>query len=106
MKMSLPTNRRPTHPGEILEDDFRKELDLTQQALADMLGISRVRYAEIASGKRGITADTALRLERVFGTSAQLWLNMQAAVDLWDATHSKAYAEIKKLKQLPQPICA
>ena len=84
----LPTHRRPTPPGEILEEDFRKELGLTQQALADHLGMTRTRYAEIANGKRAVTVDTALRLERVFGTSAQMWLTLQAAVDLWDALHA------------------
>jgi addiction module HigA family antidote len=95
----LPTHR-PTHPGEILEEEFRKELGLTQQALANRLGIMRTRYAEIANGKRAVTVDTALRLERVFGTSAQMWLNLQAAVDLWDAMHAADYEKVKKLKPI------
>jgi addiction module HigA family antidote len=98
--MTLPTHRRPTHPGEILEVDYRKELELTQQEMADRLGISRVRYVEIASGKRGITANTALRLERVFGTSAQTWLNLQGAVDLYDVAHGKDADDIAKLRKL------
>ncbi len=99
-KVSLPSHRRPTHPGEILEEDFRKELGLTQQQMADALGVSRVRYAEIANGKRGVTADTALRLQRVFGTDAQSWINLQTAVDLWDAMHDRRYEDIKRLKPL------
>jgi len=98
----LPTHRRPTHPGAVLEEDIRKDLGLTQQQMADRLGISRVRYAEIAAGKRAVTADTALRLARVFGTSAQVWLNMQSDVDLWDALHGKHAAEIKQLKPMHQ----
>ncbi|MGP6157166.1 MAG: HigA family addiction module antitoxin [Vulcanimicrobiaceae bacterium] len=93
----LPKNRRPTHPGVILEET-RADLRLTQQQMAASLGITRGRYAGIESGKRAVSLDTALRLERVFGTDAQSWMNMQIAVDLWDALHDRTFDEIKKLK--------
>jgi addiction module HigA family antidote len=81
----LPTHRRPTLPGEILREEFMQPLKLTQVALAARLGMSLQRLNGILNGRRAVTADTALLLAREFRTSAQLWMNLQTAVDLWDA---------------------
>ncbi|MEW6353396.1 MAG: HigA family addiction module antitoxin [Pseudomonadota bacterium] len=93
----MKLKRRPIPPGEILEREFLQPLGLTQQQLADAIGISRVRANEIIRGKRGITADTAIRLSRYFGNSVEFWLGLQAEVDTWDALqHAKAdYQKIK-----------
>jgi addiction module HigA family antidote len=97
--LSVPKNE-PIAAGEIIEEEYRKPLGLTQLELAKALGISRVRYAEIASGKRAITIDTAFRLGRVLGTSPQLWLNIQLICDMSHMQNSAAAAEIKRLKPL------
>ena|SRR5579863_3183657 len=96
----LPTHRRPSSPGEIITEEFLKPLDLTQQQLADAMKISRVRINAILNGRRGITPDTALRLERVLGPSAQFWLNLQMMVDLYDAMHSPSAREVQHLEVL------
>ena len=72
----------PIHPGEVLREDFLKEMRLTQYALAKALGVPQMRISEIVNGKRAISPDTALRLSRYFGTSAEFWLGMQATYDL------------------------
>jgi addiction module HigA family antidote len=72
----------PVHPGEILLEDFMKPLGLSQTRLGRDLGVSPRRINEIVHGKRSITADTALRLSRYFGTSAEFWLGLQADYDL------------------------
>lgn len=70
------------HPGEILVEDFLKPMGITQQGLADKLGISFRRVNEICRGKRSVTAETALLLAAEFGTSPQLWMNLQSTYDL------------------------
>lgn len=70
------------HPGEILLEEFLRPLDMTQAAAAQKLGISTVRLNELVRGKRGVTADTALRLAELFKTTAQFWMHMQANFDL------------------------
>jgi addiction module HigA family antidote len=72
----------PTHPGQVLREDFLGPLRLTQYGLAQALGVSQIRISEIVNGKRAISPDTALRLARYFGTSAEFWLGMQATYDL------------------------
>ncbi len=72
----------PIHPGTVLLEDFMKPMGLTQYALAKALGVTQVRIGEIVHGKRAISPDTALRLARYFGTSAEFWVNMQATHDL------------------------
>jgi antitoxin HigA-1 len=73
---------RPVHPGEILLEDFLKPLGLSQYRLAKSLSVPPRRINEIVLAKRAVTADTALRLARFFGTSDRFWLNLQAAYDL------------------------
>jgi len=72
----------PTHPGEVLREDFLKPLQMSQYALAKALGVPEIRISEIVHAKRAITPDTALRLARYFGTSAEFWLGMQTSYDL------------------------
>jgi antitoxin HigA-1 len=72
----------PAHPGEVLREDFLKPLGMSQYALAKALGVPEIRISEIVNGKRAVTPDTALRLARYFGTSAEFWLGMQTSFDL------------------------
>lgn len=72
----------PIHPGEILLEDFLKPMNLSQYAIARSLGVPPRRINEIVHGKRGITADTALRLARFFNMEAQFWMNLQSRYDL------------------------
>lgn len=73
---------KPIHPGEILQEEFLDSLGVSQYRLANDVGVPPRRINEIVLGKRGITADTALRLGRYFGTSPQFWMNLQARYDL------------------------
>lgn len=72
----------PTHPGEVLREDFLKPLGLSQYALAKAIAVPQMRISDIVHGRRGITPDTALRLARYFGTSAEFWIGMQTTFDL------------------------
>jgi len=72
----------PVHPGEVLLEDFIKPLGLSQYRVAKDIGVPVLRINQIVRGQRSITADTALRLARYFGTSANVWLRMQARYDL------------------------
>jgi addiction module HigA family antidote len=87
----MKTNKLPPiHPGEILREEFMLPRGLSQNALARALLVPPRRINEIVLAKRGITADTALRLARYFGTSAELWMGLQADFDLRLARHEKA----------------
>ena len=90
----------PIHPGEILREEFMKPLNLSANALAQRLGVTTARVNEIANERRGITADTALRLARVLGMSADFWLGLQVDWDLWHAMHSSKASEIHRLEPL------
>jgi addiction module HigA family antidote len=72
----------PVHPGEVLAEDFMKPLGLSQYRVAKDIGVPAVRISQIVNGKRAITADTAMRLARYFGTSPDVWLRLQARYDL------------------------
>lgn len=85
---------RPTPPGEFIKEDILTELDLTQEQLAIALGVSRRTINQLVNEKRKITADVALRLGKFTKTSPELWLNLQMAVDLWDACHTTTSNEI------------
>jgi addiction module HigA family antidote len=97
----ISTNRPPTHPGEMLLEEFLKPLALTQRELAEHLGVSYPRVNELIHGKRGVTPDTALRLEQLFGMEAQFWLNLQMAWDLYQASRSPEARRIRRIKRLP-----
>ena len=80
--MSNETVMAPIHPGEILAEEYLKPLGVTQHRLAVAIGVPPRRINEIVHGKRRITADSALRLARFFGTSERFWLNLQSRYDL------------------------
>ena len=98
----LPQNRPPTHPGEMLLEEFIKPLRLTQAELARRLGVSYPRLNEIIKGRRSVTPDTALRLSHVLGMSADFWLGLQQDWDLWHAMKSPEAKQIKRLKPIPR----
>ena len=97
----LPKMRPPTHPGEMLLEEFVKPLELTQTELARRLGVSYPRLNEVIKGRRSVTPDTALRLSHVLGMSADFWLGLQQDWDLWHAMNSPKSKEIKRLKPIP-----
>ena len=88
--MRQPKN--PFHPGEILLEEFLGPAGITQSEFAYKLGWTRARLNELIKGKRGITADSALDLARALGTSAKLWMNLQATYDLDEATKRRKVA--------------
>lgn len=93
-KRDLP----PVHPGEILLEEFLTPMGITRYRLAKSIGVPQRRIDEICAGKRSITADTALRLARFFGTDAQSWMNLQAEYDLDIAASSLAERIEKEVK--------
>jgi addiction module HigA family antidote len=99
----------PIHPGEVLLEDFMQPLGLSQYRVAKDIGVSPLRISQIVHGKRAITADTALRLARYFGTSAAVWLRLQARYDLEVAeakTAERIAQEVKVFERAPmlQPV--
>lgn len=88
--VNIPTNRPPTSPGEMLREEFLEPLGLTQQQLADGIGVSYQRVNELINGKRGITTSTALRLAKYFNTSADFWLNIQRASDIYQVLNKES----------------
>jgi len=94
----LPKNRPPTHPGEMLLEEFLKPLGMTQSELAKRIFVSFPRINEIINGHRGITPDTALRLSRLFGTTPEFWLNGQRNWDLWHAMRSDSARDIPTIQ--------
>ena len=91
--------RRPTHPGEMLREDFLPNYGLTVAGLAEALGVSRQSVNELLRGRRAVSPAMALRLSRLFGNSPEFWLDAQRAVDLWDATQA-IQAEVERIKPL------
>ncbi len=92
----------PIHPGEVLLEDFMKPLGISQYRLAKDIGVPALRISQIVRGKRAITADTAMRLARYFGTSPDVWLRLQARYDLEKARLAygdKIEKEVKVLRQ-------
>jgi antitoxin HigA-1 len=94
--VNIPTHRPPTHPGEVLLEEFLKPSELSQQTLADAIGVSFQRINELCNQRRGITPSTALRLSRFFGTTPDFWLNLQLRCEL--------YAAIQKDSEVLQRI--
>ena len=78
------SDRRPTAPGDVLREEFLKAHGITQDRLADAMGVSRFRINEVINGKRSVTAETALLLAAALDTSPEFWLNLQRAVDLYE----------------------
>ena len=91
----------PTHPGELLRSEIMPAVRLTQERLAELLGVSRRTIHEIVTQKRSVTADMAHRLARFFNTTAEFWLGLQQDVDLWQAERAKGeqYRKIRPLKR-------
>ncbi len=85
----VPTERPPTHPGEMLLEEFLKPLGLTQRELADSIHVPYQRINEVINGKRGMTPGTALRLEKFLGVPASFWLNLQLRWDLYFAQQAE-----------------
>ena len=96
MKQKNLTN---IHPGEILQEEFLLPMNISQNALSRAAGVPPRRINEIVLGKRGITADTALRLAKVFGTSEGFWLGLQADYDLEESRHAIG-AELDRIERL------
>lgn len=90
------------HPGEVLLEEFLTPLEISQYRLAKETGISQMRVSEIVRGKRGITADTALRLARFFGTSVKFWMGLQADYDVEEAQRKLG----DRLDQEVRPLAA
>jgi antitoxin HigA-1 len=97
----LVTKRKPATVGEILIEEFMEPMGLTQAALAEAMGVPRKHVNELCNERRAVTAPTALILARVFGNSAEFWLNVQRRGDLWEAMHSPREQErIKRARPL------
>jgi antitoxin HigA-1 len=90
---------RPTHPGEMLREDFMADYHLTVASLASALGASRQTINELLRERRAVTPAMALKLARLFGNTPEFWLNAQRAIDLWDAQEHHA-KEIERIKPL------
>jgi antitoxin HigA-1 len=103
LNMNIPNTtgmkRRPTHPGEILREDFLPDYELTVASLAQAVGVSRQSINDLVRERRALSPEMALRFARLFGNSAEFWLNAQRAIDLWDATQS-IKAEVARIKTL------
>ncbi|MCP4423621.1 MAG: HigA family addiction module antidote protein [Chloroflexi bacterium] len=92
----IPTHRQPTHPGEMLLEEFLRPMQLTQRELATAIHVPYQRINELINGKRGMTPSTALRLAKFFGVSAGFWMNLQLR---WDLYHAQQ-AEQRQLKSI------
>ena len=88
----IPTSRTPTHPGEMLLEEFLVPMKLTQRELADGIHVPYQRVNDIVNGRRGVTSSTALRLAKFFGMSADFWMNLQLRWDLYFAQKKEANA--------------
>jgi len=86
----IPTRRAPTHPGEMLLEEFLKPMGITQRELAESIHVSYQRINEIINGRRGVTPNTALRLSKFFRVSPDFWLNLQLRWDLYIAQQAEA----------------
>ncbi len=102
----IPTHRAPTHPGEMLLEEFLKPMDLTQRQLADAIRVPYQRINEIINGRRGMTPSTALRLSKFFGVSPDFWMNLQLRWDLYFAQKSET-DELKNIRPFStMPSCS
>ncbi len=91
--------RKPTHPGEMLREDFLPDYGLTVAGLAKALGVSRQSINELLRERRAVSPEMALRLSRLFGNSPEFWLNAQRAVDLWEAAQ-KLKDQVSRIRPL------
>ena len=93
----VPTHREPTHPGEMLLEEFLKPMGISQRELANRIRVPYQRVNELVNGRRGITPSTALRLGRVFGNSPSFWLNLQLRWDLFRTQNAES-EELKRIR--------
>lgn len=100
MRDMLVITRRPTHPGEVLREEFMADFGLSVADVARRLAISRQSVNELVRERRSVSPDVALRLARLFGTSPQYWLNLQRNVDLWDSLDLQRES-IEQIEPLP-----
>ncbi|MCB9768841.1 MAG: HigA family addiction module antidote protein [Candidatus Omnitrophica bacterium] len=96
----VPNHREPTHPGQMLLEEFLQPMGITQQKLADEIRVPYQRINEIVNSKRGVTPSTALRLSKFFGNSPDFWLNLQMRWDLFRA-HREESKLLKQIKRTP-----
>jgi len=99
VRRRLPTHRPPTHPGEMLLEEFLKPLGITQMEAAARIGVPFQRMNTLVRGRRGVTADTALRLAALTGMDAGFWMGLQADHDLWHALRNADLSKITPLKK-------
>jgi addiction module HigA family antidote len=99
----IPTNRTPTHPGEMLLEEFLIPMEITQRQLADGIHVPYQRVNDIVNGRRGITPSTALRLAKYFNTSADFWMNVQLRWEMYFAQKEES-DELKEISSLPVPM--
>ena len=99
LQNTKPREIAPTHPGEMLREDFMPDYNLTTTGLAKKLGVSRQTVNELLLERRAVSPAMALRLSRLFGNTPEFWLNAQRAVDLWNAKRENKQ-EIEKIKPL------
>ena len=94
--------RKPTHPGELIREDLLPETGLSQTRLAQFMSVSRKTVSEIVNERRRVTPDIAFRLAKVFNSTPEMWLNMQQAVDLWEARriHGGEYHKIQSVQEV------
>lgn len=96
----IPTHRAPTHPGEMLLEEFLLPLDINQRELADAIQVPYQRVNELVNGRRGITPSTALRLARYFDMTPDFWMNLQLRWDLFEAQQREG-SVLKKIRRYP-----
>lgn len=98
-----PENRIPTHPGEVLLEEFLQPLGLTQVTLAAHIGVSTQRINELVRGKRGVTSETAWLLSKAFGTTPEFWINLQTHHDLARTRPTREIARLPMVETTPNP---
>ncbi|MBI9045812.1 MAG: HigA family addiction module antidote protein [Anaerolineaceae bacterium] len=96
--MRIPTNRKPTHPGEMLLEEFLKPMGMTQRELADGIKVPYQRVNDLVNGRRGITPSTALRLAKFFDMSPGYWMNLQIQSEMYDA-YQKDKEDLDKINK-------
>jgi addiction module HigA family antidote len=98
--LRIPTHGRPPAPGELLLEEFLRPMGITQRAFAERIGVPYERLSGVINGRRAVSVDTAMRIGRALGTSADMWVRAQLAVDLYDAQHGPGAAAIAAIKPL------
>ena len=99
----IPTHRAPTHPGEMLLEEFLGPMGISQRELADAIHVPYQRVNELVNGRRGVSPSTALRLARFFGMTPDFWMNLQLRWDLFHAQRAEA-EELKRIRKIRRPV--